>query len=47
MKKQYTVFVGGMEVSEFYLTQEQARLIADRWISKGYDDVAMVEVQDV
>lgn len=40
----YTVFVGGTEVTAFYLSKEQAEQLAQDYIDEGYDDVAIVEV---
>jgi len=39
--KQYTVWVGGGEVSDTYLDQEQANYLAGYWIGQGYDDVVI------
>ena len=38
-KSTYTVWVGGVEVNDYYLTQESALQIARAWIDQGYDDV--------
>lgn len=43
MKQQYSVWVGGVEVNDYYLTQEMADAIADLFNAEGYDDV-VVEV---
>ena len=36
---QYTVWVGGVEVTDYLVTQETAHDIANYWESQGYDDV--------
>lgn len=41
MGKQYTVWVGGVEVNDVYLPLERAIKIANLWIDKGYDDVSI------
>lgn len=38
-KRNYSVFVGGMEVNDYYLNKEQAWDTAREWAGKGYDDV--------
>lgn len=40
---EYGVWVGGVEVNDYYLSQEMADYIADLFKSEGYDDV-VVEV---
>lgn len=37
--KNYTVFVGGFEVNNFYLTKLEADNLAAEYIAAGYDDV--------
>jgi hypothetical protein len=43
--KKFSVWVGGVEVNDFYLTLEQAQAIADDYKSEGYDDVVVEEVK--
>ena len=40
----YTVYVGGDEVNDYYLSKEEAEVIAARWERDGYDDVRVVEI---
>lgn len=35
----YTVWVGGIEATDYLLTLEQADSIAQNWIDDGFDDV--------
>lgn len=41
MSKNYTVFVGGVEVTDFLLTKSEAEELAQAWIECGYDDVVV------
>lgn len=41
--KLYTVWVGGTEVNDYYLTYEEAMDLADDYIEDGYDDVSIEE----
>ena len=43
-EKLFTVWVGGMEVNDHYLTLEQAEELAKEYEMDGYDDVVMEEV---
>lgn len=43
-KKEYTVYVGGVEVVDYLVTKQKARRIASSWRSRGYADVAIVKV---
>jgi len=38
----YSVFVGGAEVNDWYLTWGQAVLLSQSYEVQGYDDVAIV-----
>ncbi len=40
----WTVWVGGSEVNNEYLSQERANYVAGYWIGRGYDDVVVEEV---
>lgn len=40
----YSVWVGGGEINDYYLTKEEAERVAEIWRSKGYDEVAIEEV---
>jgi len=39
VKKTYTVWVGGAEVNDHYLTEDQANNLAREYTDEGYDDV--------
>ena len=41
----YTIYVGGVEVSDYYLTKTIAEHVANNWRDMGYDDVYVVEVE--
>lgn len=41
----YTIYVGGVEVSDYYLTKTIAEQVANNWRDMGYDDVYVVEVE--
>lgn len=44
--KEYSVFVGGTEVNEYYLTLQEARELAyDYEVEGGYDDVFVWKVE--
>lgn len=38
----YSVWVGGGEINDTYLTFKQAEELAKVWKNKGYDDVVIV-----
>jgi hypothetical protein len=40
----YTVWVGGVEVNDFYLTKAAAATVAEEYSNDGYDDVAIEKV---
>ena len=43
--KKYSVWVGGTEVNDYYLSKAEANRLAQGYIDDGYDDVAIrVEV---
>lgn len=45
MTKLYTVWVGGTEVNDYYLTKEQADNLAFEYEVDGYDDVIVEEIK--
>lgn len=47
MKKteNYTVWVGGVEVNDHYLTKDQAERLSRCYIADGYDDVQIERVK--
>jgi hypothetical protein len=45
MIEKYTVWAGGSEVNDYYLTLDEAQTIAQHYINDGYDDVIIERVQ--
>ena len=43
-KRCYSVWVGGGEINDSYLTNAEAKLLAEEWRAKGYDDVVIEKV---
>lgn len=44
---EYTVWVGGCEVNDYYLkTREEAEEIADFYKDEGYDDVIIEPIEE-
>ena len=43
-EKLFTVWVGGVEVNDNYLTKEEADRIATEYEDEGYDDVVIEEI---
>jgi hypothetical protein len=41
MEKRFTVWVGGFEVNDYYLTQEEAEDLKAEYVEKGYDDAVI------
>ena len=41
----YTVYVGGVEGNDYYLSKDEALELADEWELDGYNDVEVVEVE--
>ncbi len=42
----YTVWAGGVEVNDNYLTKEQAKSLAQEYIVQGYDDVLIEQITE-
>jgi len=42
--KRWTVWVGGVEVNDHYLTAYEADLLSDKYVDMGYDDVVIEEL---
>ena len=40
----YSLWVGGSEVNDYYLTKEQAEDLAEEYKEDGYDDVVIEEI---
>ena len=38
-EKSYSVWVGGSEVNDYYLTKDEATTLAQKYIDQDYDDV--------
>lgn len=45
MEKSYVVWVGGVEVNNYYLTKADAENLASEYRSLGYDDVTIEKVK--
>ena len=43
--KEYTVWVGGGEITDYYLTLKEAKRIANNWIDDGYLDTVIKKVE--
>ena len=43
-EKLFSVWVGGVEVNDYYLTLEQAEELAREYELDGYDDVQIEEI---
>ena len=43
--RNYTVFVGGVEVNDYYLTKAEAERLAKEYKADEYDDVEIVKVK--
>jgi hypothetical protein len=42
----HTVWVGGVEVNDYYLSKEDAETLAEKYRKEGYDDVIVEEIDD-
>ena len=42
----YTVWIGGVEYNDFYLTKSEAQALANDLIKQGFDDVQIEQVND-
>jgi len=40
--KEYTVWVGGVEANDYYLTRDEAQALAEEYFTDGYVDVVVV-----
>lgn len=40
----YSVWVGGVEVNDYYLTEKEAEALAEEYRQDGYDDVQVEKV---
>ena len=43
--KNYTVWVGGMEVNDYLMELSEAESLALIWTDQGYDDVHILEAE--
>ena len=41
----YTVWVGGGEITEYYVDRYTAEMIATQWIKQKYDDVRVERIK--
>ena len=41
----YTVWVGGIEVNDNYLTKKEAYLLYNAFVKAGYDDACVIKVK--
>jgi hypothetical protein len=41
----WTIWVGGVEINDHYLTEVQARRVAQTWKNDGYTDVVVEEIK--
>lgn len=42
----FTVWVGGVEVNGYYMALDKARELAEGYLDEGYDDVAVVKLNE-
>jgi hypothetical protein len=42
----FTVWVGGVEVNGYYIALDKARELAEGYQDEGYDDVAVVKLNE-
>lgn len=47
IEKRYTVWVGGIEITDSLLTYQEALELADEWRNRGYNDVVIDEYDRV
>lgn len=45
MDNNYTVWVGGVEVNDTYLSKQKADELASEYIEEGYDDVHVEKIK--
>ena len=45
MQNKYTVWVGGVEVNDYYLTKEKAEDLANSYREIGYNDVIVEQIK--
>ena len=43
--KKYTVWCGGVEVNDYYLTLSEAKKLEQEYIGKGYNDVVVEKIE--
>jgi hypothetical protein len=41
----WTVWVGGVEINDYLVTLDRAREIAEYWLSQGYDDTQINNIE--
>ena len=45
VEEQYTVWVGGTEVNDYYITKDDAKALANVFIDRGYNDVCVFKIK--
>jgi hypothetical protein len=45
MEKRFTVWIGGLEANDNYLTKKEAESLAANCVATGYDDVVIEEMK--
>ena len=45
MSKDYTVWVGGVEVNDYYLSKKEAVKLSEIYEDRGYDDVVVEKIK--
>lgn len=45
MKREYSVWAEGQEITDSYVTKEEANMIADIWIEQGYANVEIEHIE--
>jgi hypothetical protein len=43
--KTWTIWVGGGEINDYPVTLERAQQIAEYWLSQGYDDTQISNIE--
>lgn len=46
-KRRFSVVVGGDEVNDFFLTKEEADTVYKKYLSEGYDDVHIIDMEKI
>lgn len=46
-RRRFSVVVGGDEVNDFFLTKEEADEVYKKYVSEGYDDAHIVDMEKI